>query len=635
MPFDPLNSHSDPGNRCGVQRSREILRQALAMHQAGDPLGAERAYRDVIATDPDNAAAAHFLGMLKGQAGAYAEALALILLSVRKSPRNANFRSNLGTVYAQSGEHLKAVDCFREAIRLDPSLPEAHKNLGLSLEALERWADSSDAYSRALALRPGDMELIAHRTRVAALGGTLPGNPMSLPGGCTNAAWSHTLSVLGSVYERAGQLSEAIAVYRNLLSSKISASSHSAFLYMLLHEPTIRPSELFRQHLLWSERHAKPLQRVKPETPKYETSNRQLRIGYVSPDFRDHTTPRYIEPLLRGHDRSAFAVYCYSDARSPDSVTASLAALPVHWRRTANLRDDEFCQCVRTDQIDILIELSGHMAGNRLLALTQRPAPVQLTYLYPHSTGLDCIAGRITDGWADPNSVAEGLNTERLVRLSKAGWCYRNEDSGPPISGLPALATGRITFGALNRAIKTSAPMLQLWARLLRLVRHSRLLILVEGETDVRRVQNALARQGVSRDRIIPIVRRSRREYLELSRRVDIALDTYPFNGQTTSYDMLWMGVPVITLVGQTPASRIGLGILQNLGLNGCIAFTGEDYIRAAADLACDFAKLRSLRNTLRERLKASVLMDAKGFVSRVEAAYRSVWEQHLCAAAG
>lgn len=610
-----------------------LLREALRRHETGDTAAAEAGYRHVLQLEPEHPAAIHFLGMLAHQSGRHEDGITLIQRSIERAPQAASFRANLGAVFGQLGRSAEAVDTLRAAVRLNPNLAEAHKNLGLALESLERFNEAATSYRQGLQVAPHAAEIEAHLARVMARSGDPP-DPITLPDERGGDASAHALAALASAYERQGCLDAAIEAYRRLLRFRPqSPSAHSALLYLLLHDPNISPDELFLEHQRWASQHAAALAPFRERHINDPNPDRVVRIGYVTPNFKRHPSPRFILPLLCAHDRARFTVFCYSDSDRADEVTRNVQATTDVWRDTARLSDEQFCETVSHDQIDILIDLVGHMGGNRMLAFARRLAPLQITNLYPHSTGLPTMDGQITDIWANPMG-SERYHSEHLLRLEHTGWGYRPPAEGPPPSGLPALATGHVTFGSLNRLLKVNSSVIDTWAKVLDAVPKSRLIALIEDERGGERLRARFCEHGISGSRIQVVQRGSHQDYLHLTRQIDIALDTFPYNGQTTSYDMLWMGLPMITLAGETPACRLGLGLLANLGLTDLVASTPEQYVGIASALAANLDRLRDLRSNLRERMRCSVLMDERALTARTECAYRQIWK-NWCERAG
>ncbi|MGD0390961.1 MAG: hypothetical protein ABSC42_18605, partial [Tepidisphaeraceae bacterium] len=351
------------------------------------------------------------------------------------------------------------------------------------------------------------------------------------------------------------------------------------------------------------------------------------RIGYVSPDFREHCQSFFTIPLLSNHDRKAFEIFCYADLRRPDAVTQRIRGYAQVWRSILGTTDEEAARKIREDRIDILVDLTMHMAKNRMLLFARKPAPVQAAWLaYPGTTGLSAMDYRLTDPYLNPPGLNDHFYSETSIRLPDSFWCYDPHATEPAVTSLPAQTNGYVTFGCLNNFCKVNEPVLQLWAQVLKTIPRSRFMLLCPEGSHRQALLDLLQREGISPDRIELVAGRPRFQYLEFYHRIDVGLDSFPYNGHTTSLDSFWMGVPVVTLVGQTVVGRAGLSQLTNLGLPEFIAQTPERYVQIATDLAGDLRQLAELRRTLRARMQASPLMDAPRFARNIEAAYRQMW---------
>jgi predicted O-linked N-acetylglucosamine transferase (SPINDLY family) len=353
----------------------------------------------------------------------------------------------------------------------------------------------------------------------------------------------------------------------------------------------------------------------------------RVRIGYLSYDYRQHPIAHFIDPVLRYHDRTGFEVFCYHTDPRADAITARLKGWVEHWRSVPAVTDDELEQVLRDDQLDILVELSGHSDGNRLRVLARRVAPVQVTYLgYPNTTGLASIDYRITDALADPPGESDEFNCEKLVRLPEGFLCYSAPDAGAPSRIPPLRRKGHISFGSFNNFPKITPACIALWARVLASVPDSTLFIKTHGLDDPglrTLLLERLTRAGIRTGRVsVAGPTRSHREHMEAYSEVDIALDTFPYHGTTTTLDALWMGVPVITLAGDRHAARVGASILSVLGLADFVARTPDEYAAAAVRLSGDAERLEDLGRALRQRLASSPLTDGRGFTANLEAAY-------------
>jgi predicted O-linked N-acetylglucosamine transferase (SPINDLY family) len=337
-------------------------------------------------------------------------------------------------------------------------------------------------------------------------------------------------------------------------------------------------------------------------------------------------------PLFKHMDRERFEAFCYADVAVPDPLTEEFRRQAGVFRVVTGMSHEALAAQIRADGIDILVDLALHMAGNRLLVLARKPAPVQVTFAgYPGSTGLETIDYRLTDPYLDPPDSAdqEALYSEQSVRLPATFWCYDPLDDAPPSVGpLPALGKGYVTFGCLNNFCKVNEGVLKLWAQAMAGVAGSRLMMLAEEGAHRERTLAVLEGLGVARDRVRFFAKRPRREYLQLYQQIDIGLDTVPYNGHTTSMDSFYMGVPVVTLVGKTVVGRAGLSQLMNLGLPELVGRSGEQFVELARGLAADVGRLAAMRSALRGRMQASPLMDGAAFARGIEAAYRQMWRR-------
>jgi predicted O-linked N-acetylglucosamine transferase (SPINDLY family) len=440
-------------------------------------------------------------------------------------------------------------------------------------------------------------------------------------------------SSLGGALGAQGQIEEAITCFRRALHLKPDDPEvHSNLLISLYCSPGSDARTLYAEHLQWNRQYAEPLAKSSPAHPNGRSPDRRLRIGYVSPDFRDHVDSYFIVPLLSNHDHGPFEIFCYAQVARPDAVTQRLRGYADVWRDIVGLSDAQVADLVRHDRIDILVNLKLHTANNRLLAFARKPAPVQVAWLgYPGTTGLSTMDYRLTDPYLDPPGLFDDAYSEESLRLPDAFWCYDPLTDRPPVNPLPALGSGAVTFGCLNNFWKVNDGCLELWARVLRAVPGSRLLLMAPQGAARDGVLARLDREGVVAARVAFADRRPRPEYLELYHRIDFCLDTLPYNGHTTSLDAFWMGVPTLTMPGRTAVGRAGVCLLRNLGLPELIAADPEDLARIAAEWAADLPRLSQLRATLRDRLEDSPLMDAPRFARNVEAAYRLMW-QRWCA---
>ena len=407
---------------------------------------------------------------------------------------------------------------------------------------------------------------------------------------------------LANAFKAQGRLNDAIAAYRRALELNPHAyEAHSDLLLCLHYSPDYDARTLYEEHRRWNRQHAEPLQKVTHSPADERSPERRLRIGYVSPDFRTGSIALLLLPLLESHDRKLFEVYCYNSSRFADSVTERCQAQARVWRNVVGLSDEQLAQTIRQDGIDILIDLSMHTGHHRLLTFARQPAPVQLTYLACTSTtGMDAMDYRLTDPYLDPPvSKRAKIYSETSVVLPETYWCYRPLGPTPEVNSLPASQTGRITFGCLNQYCKVT-PALTTWIDLLQAVPASTLLLLAPRGEHRADAHKLLAQRGVAPERLDFVDPVSPGRYFQLYHQIDMALDSFPYGGGVTTCDALWMGVPVVSLAGQTAVGRAGLSILSNLGLTELVASDRDGYIQIARNLAQNVAQLTSLRDAAR-----------------------------------
>jgi predicted O-linked N-acetylglucosamine transferase (SPINDLY family) len=434
---------------------------------------------------------------------------------------------------------------------------------------------------------------------------------------------------MGSCLVDRGDFEEGIAAFRKALDLRPGAArAFSSLIYNLHLYSGYGSADLRREHEEWNRRYAEPLaDSIRPHNNVRDPDCR-LRVGYYSPDFRDHVVGSNILPLLREHDHEHYEIFCYSNVLKGDAFTAKMKGYADVWRDIVALGDAEAAELVRRDGIDVLVDLALHTAGNRLLIFAHKPAPVQVTFAgYPSSTGLKTIDYRLTDPYLDPPGGSDEFYSERSFRLPHSFWCFEAQESDPAVNDLPALTAGHVTFGCLNTFRKISPATWGRWARVLHAVPGSELIVLAPEGSARETATRILEKDGIDPYRFRFVSAKPRSQYMSLYHRIDIGLDTLPYNGHTTSLDSYWMGVPVVTLVGKTVVGRAGLSQATNLGLTELVAHGEEEFVSIAAKLARDLPGLAALRRGLRERMLSSPLCDAKGFTRGIEQAYRQMWQ--------
>jgi predicted O-linked N-acetylglucosamine transferase (SPINDLY family) len=571
--------------------------------------------------DFESAVSFHRVGKLR-----QAEELYLQVLRTQPNHQEALYR--LGNVFQDTKRNREAAAVYRRLLDLNPNFADAQINFGTVQYLLGEYDQALAALRKGLALSPGQSMgwfrlADVHRVKwdmdetVAALREAVRIRPDF------SDAWAN----LGTALRDMARLDEALACFDRALAiqpDKVTTDDNRV--YSLYYHGQYDPPAIYREHLKWNRQHAEPLRNQIQEHRNDRDPERRLRIGYVSPDFRIHCQALFMVPVLARHDHKNFEIFCYSDVRIPDRMTANIQAFPDHWRSIVGMSDTEVAQLIRGDKIDILIDLTMHMAAARPLLFARKPAPIQVAWLaYPGTTGMSVMDYRLTDPRLDPPGSNDEFYSERSIRLPDTFWCYDPLSTEPPVNELPALDAGYVTFGCLNNFCKLNSPWLQVWGKVLAAVPTSRLVLLAP-RGSVR--QEVLRELKIDPGRVDFVELIPRGHYLKRYLGIDLALDTFPYNGHTTSLDALWMGVPVVSRFGTTAASRAGLSQSFHVGLTDLVAEDAVGFVRIAVQLANDLPRLAELRRTLRGRMQQSPLMDAVRFTMNLEAAYRQMWRQ-------
>ena len=602
----------------------------VALRQRGDIAGAVDAYCRATSVRPDYPEAYNNLSDALRMLGRAEEALAAAREALRLRPDYANAYDHMGSALLNLGRREEAVAAHQTAIRRDPNSAHAHNNLGNALAALERTDEARQSYAKAVAIDPTFSEAMSNL-----------GNVLRDYGQFVEAVEMHrrALSIkpnfpelhnnYGNALRDAGEVEAALAEYRTAVQLNPQfAHGWSNLLFNMNFVASFSAEQILAEHLKWAREVAREVPKPQAARPSREgLPGRRLRIGYVSADLRDHPAGRFMLPLLANHDRSRFEVFCYADIVRVDHVSERLRAHTDTFRQTIALTDAQLLEQIRGDRVDILVDLSVHSAGNRLLVLAKKPAPIQVTYLgYPGTTGLSAIDYRLTDQFLDPPNESRPFYSERSMHLRTTYWCYCEIINAPPARELPMASNGQVTFGCLNSFAKVSAPALQTWAELLARVPRSRLIVHAPAGPHRDRALHIFHQRGISDDRVEFVPRMSIEEYFAAFGRIDIALDPFPCPGGTTTCDGMWMGVPVITLAGDCAARRGGVSLMSLIGLPDLIADTAAQYIEVASALAGDSDRLSDLRRTLRERMRRSPIMGEREFARDVERCYLEMW---------
>lgn len=571
-----------------------LLNYAGVLKKLGRLTEAEAALRRVLAIEPGNADASHELANLLYARGALQEAEKLFRLTLERKPGLQEAHRALFYVYDTQGNLNAAAAALEAALKQWPDWGDALHHYGSVLKKLQRLSEAEAALRRAIAVAPEVSS--AHQA-------------------------------LGTVLLHESRVAEALEAFRrarelepdrfDLESSELFTSNFS---------DDISDDALFARHRAFGERLEKTHPRRFEPFQNVRDPARRLRIGYVSGDFCNHSVALFTIPLIQRHDRSAYEVYCYSVGPRAEHDAARSSA--DHWREAAAMSHTELADTINRDRIDILVDLSGHSGAARLEVFAQQPAPVQVTWLgYLNTTGTTRVQYRLCDRYTDPVGATDHLHTETLIRLPNSQWCYRPLVSVNGSQVPPFKQNDYITFGSFNQVTKLSPSIRKMWAEILMRLPGSRLVLVgvADGYTRDSLIQY-FGNAGVAETRVTIVARVALEEYFRWFDAVDIALDTFPYSGGTTTCDALWMGVPVITVPGCRSVSRSTASILSTVGLTEWIASTPEDYVRLAVQFAGERAVLAKLRETLRQKMRESPLMDEIRFARDIEDAYRQMW---------
>ena len=606
----------------------------LILQSEGFLEDAEKMFTNAVLLNNKYVDALNNLGNLYNSRSLFEKASHFYLMALQADPKSSSVHVNMGNALQSRGKFDEAARHYQEALTIDSTLTEAHVSMGNLLNRLKRYDDAIRFYQNALALDPDYANAYNNL-----------GYAYRIQSRVVRAAkvFERALRIdidhfdtyvnYGGTHKDLGRVDIAIGCYeRALFLNPNSVNAMSNLLFAHNYTDALTAAAVSKRHFDVGRKIAEihPDKGVPHQNPP--DKNRRLKIGYVSPDFRQHAVAFFFEPLIRHHSRDQFEIYCYAEVFVEDHVSKSLQGLSNQWLNTVGMTDDELEARIRADGIDILVDLAGHTAHTRISIFSRRPAPVQITWLgYPNTTGLKSIDYRLVDAITDPVGPADALAAETLLRLPGVFLCYQPPVDAPEPVALPCEKSGVITFGTFSTLAKLSPSTLDAWANILKRVPNSRLLLksrlFIEEETR-QLYRSRLAERGVAADRLTfmdPIPDTA--GHLGSYNLIDITLDPFPYNGTTTTCEALWMGVPMVVLAGDCHAGRVGMSLLNTIGHNDLVAETVEQYVDIASSLASDLPRLKELRTSLRERMRASRLCNGAQFTQSIEDAYRTVWQ--------
>jgi predicted O-linked N-acetylglucosamine transferase (SPINDLY family) len=583
---------SSAASRASADERERMLSAAAQLHRERNHRALEALCQTYLAkhgSDPDALAFLANAAVARGDLAAGIEALQR---AVAAMPEPSSARLTLARLLVRVNRAAEAVEAYREALAGERNREAAASELAALLNRLGRY-DEAERYARS-----------APRA----------------------AAAQHALS--RALFEQ-GRVQESLELLRCLVQApEVPAGVHSDYLRALNYFDAVSEDAIYAAHVDWARRHADSYSARWMAHGNSADPERRLRVGFVSPHFRQHPVTFFLQSVLAAFDPAQVEIALFSDAHQPDSYSQRLRAAVSSWHDTHTMGDDDLSALIRREQIDVLIDLSGHTPGNRLMVFARRPAPVQMTWNgYPNTTGMRAMDYRITDPLCDPPGATEALHSERLLRLPGPFMSWQTPKDAPT---LRAARHGRTPlFGSFNACYKLSDTTLALWTRILTTLPDARLLLAaVPAGIAEQRVRAVFEKSGVDPARLAFQPRVTHEEFLDLHQDVDVALDPFPYHGTTTTCFSLWMGVPVVTLAGTTSAARVGVSLLTHCGLSSLVANDHEQYVRIACELATASDRLQELHATLRARVERSALTDGNACARNLQSAWRDAWRQ-------
>jgi len=643
----------------------EMCRKASMCVDKGDFIQAEAIYRDIISRIPNHHRSLHGLGvvMYRGRKDTE-EAVRLVQQAIQLKPDYLDAFFNLRKMLNELGRFVEAEECYQKAMALKPDSSVVCLGLGNLCCQKQKFEEAVSFYQKAIEYSPDAKIYVAMGKALRMLfrieeavnafhsalaiqsdcGEALLGLSMSYEISSNYVAAEEyaqkalkllptsadCMQVMAVLKRASGKATEAVDWYKSAVKVGGGLPVFSNMLYAMNFSTYFSQDEILYQSRIWE-------RKLTLKTDSNVFPARQpgkLRIGYISPDFRKHVVAFFFEPLLAAHNHNRFEIHCYSNVLTPDNVTEQLKGYADYWHDIRSFSDEEAIARIRDDRIDILIDLSGHTADNRLGIFAHRAAPIQITWLgYPNTTGISAMDYRITDAVADPEGFSDEQHSERLMRLPDCFLCYQPPKNPPDVASTPLLINGFVTFGCFNYPAKITPEVIAIWSNILLSVPFSRLLLKSQSFCDPVLAKNFTAcfeAHGIATERIMCVpAKESFSDHLATYNHIDIALDPFPYNGTTTTFEALFMGVPVITLRGNRHAARVGSSILTNLGATELIAETVDDYLALSVSLSSDVKRLSTYHLELRNLLVSSALCDSARFADSIEEVFRTAWQAY------
>ena len=611
-----------------------FAQKALDTHHSGNTTEAIKYAKTALEHDPNSDRPHYILGILYKHLEDNEKAVQFFTKAISINNQNLLYFFNLGIVYKDMGNYEKGLEMQQSALALSSNNIPCLNEVGLLYINLKQLNKAESPLIKAHSLDPQDVATCINLSRLYILKNQIrdaidfankaitidPHRPEAL----SNIA---TALLIGNFHEK------GIDYLRLSLCNnpKNPSYTHQSLLMNMLYPDNFSPEVIFQEHKTWANTHLIQRKTLEVHSKHNINKNKTLNIGFVSSDLKDHSIAYFLLPLLENINKNQFNIYCFSAVKTPDNVTEKFKSLSTQWRDISKDNNESVVKQIKQDNIDILIDLSGHTLGSSLNIFAYKPSPIQMTYLgYPFSTGLSNIDYRITDNFTDPVGYTEHLHTEQLARLNPSFLCFQPGPETPICNMLPVEKSGYITFGSFNNYSKLSVSTIKSWAEILKAVPNSKIFLKnTNFIPDLLRdnILSTFEESGVYHDRVIlHHSTASKDNHLDLYNNIDICLDPYPYNGTTTTFEAIFMGAPVVCLKGNAHYNRVGHSILSNLDLEELCADTSAHYINIAITLANNIEKLKTYRSTLRDKLLSSSLTDAKRFTKNFEVLLKKAW---------
>ena len=607
------------------------MHQLIELYSLGKLHAAEAKARQYARHYPGHYFAWKFLGIVLEKAGDSAQALVYKQKAAMLAPNDSEAHHNLGNAFMRAGQFAKAQACYERVISIQPNFAEAHRTLGNALRRQGLHGEAEVRYRQALELNPQDADshnnlgiVLKEQNRVAEAlvhyGLALECNPKLL---------AASANIATALFDQ-GRLDEAIGQYRQTLRLQPdNCEVHSQLLFCLLHHEALSPMQVHEAHLAFGQQFEPSLRAQWQPHANSPDPERRLRVGFVSGDLRNHAVSHFIEPVWALLDHNVVEIWVYSNYPLEDAVSARLRGYARNWRSVSALSDDALAAQIREDSVDILVDLSGHTAHNRLLVFARKPAPLQATWIgYPGTTGLASMDYLICDRFNAPEGLYEHYHTEKFARLPSSG-AFAPSLRAPPVNPLPALKNGFITFGSFNRSNKLGLQVIEVWSQVLTAIPNARLLLgNVDDAVAECKLKEQFGQLGVEASRLACHPKVPMGSYLALHHEIDIVLDTWPYTGGTTTNHALWMGVPVLTISGPSRAHCQSSAALRRIGLDSWVAHDGCEFVRLAVEHATDIGALVSLRSSMRQRWLSSPWRNDATIANGFHTVLRAMWRR-------